>query len=228
MQIRLVLYHVFHSVDLENFPEKIEANFEIDSNTTLSQLLNAAGYPNADLSEYYPLSGVFCFNESFLPYVLNKNGKIDWSVNYENICVVDFLNTHRIDNFTIIAKTGYPQCSGSGFKDIVEVWNMVYPVIDQFVTIIGAISIGKSVKEWFESKFQKSDRMPQTFFDLIYSRDCWNHTELAELLEIDFEESKVLLKFLNYTYDNSRKIYIQQLGSIELRKKLSNIEVRDI
>lgn len=228
MKIRLVFYHVFHSVDPENFPEKIVINYEIDSNTTLTQLFNAVGYPHADLSEYYPLSGVFSFNESFLPYIINKNGKIDWSINYENVTVVDFINTHRIENFTIVSKTGYPQCGGPGFKDIVEIWNMVYPVIDQFMTLFGAVSLGRSVKEWFESKLQKSDRMPQTFFDLIYSRDCWNHTELADLLEIEYEESKQLLKFLNYSYDNSRKMYIQQPGSIELREKLSSIEVRDI
>lgn len=228
MVIKVIFNHVMHEVDPITFPKTIEFVSYYDSNTTLQQLFDDADQPYADLSEYYYLSGAFSFNERKLPFIINSNGKIDWNIYFQDAKVIDFISTHGVKNNLIISKIGYPQLGGPGFKDLIDIWNAIYPILDQFVTVIGLgtlfINSGKRVHSLFYGK----DVAPQNYFDLIYLREKWNHFELAKLLDINSEDAKQLLKIFGYSYDKSMLMFVQQPVSLELREKLSKINVHDI
>ena len=228
MKVKIVFYHVFHEIDPTVFPERMEAEAIINQNTTLQQLLDVVGQPIADLSEYYYLSGAFSFNSKYLPFLINSSGTIEWDVSFENAKVIDFINTHNIKNDTIISKIGYPQAGGPGFKDFLDIWNLVYPIIDQFVTVIGLGAIFINSGKWVHSLFNKKDIPPQSYFDLVFSKEKWNHFELAELVDIKPQEAQKLLQLFGYKYNNSMLLYVQQPISRELREKLSKINVLDI
>lgn len=228
MKVKIVFYHVIHEVDPITFPETIEFVSSIDSGTTIQQLFEEAGYPLADLSEYYYLSGHFSFNSSFLPFIINSNGIIEWNISYESAQVIDFISTHNLENNIIIAKIGYPQAGGPGFKDLIEIWEIIYPILDQFVTMVGLGAILINGGKWVNLKFQRKDIPPQSYFDLIFSRVKWNHFELAELIGVNSQDAKQILKIFGYKYDKSKLLYIQQPISIELREKLSKVNVLDV
>ena len=61
----------------------------------------------------------------------------------------------------------------------------------------------------------------------MYSRQMWNPSELAELLDIGADDAKKLLISLAYRYDRSKRMYIQEEKSLELKKKLSEVDVCD-
>lgn len=67
--------------------------------------------------------------------------------------------------------------------------------------------------------------MPQAYFDLIFSKNEWNHNELAGLLDITSEEAKQLIKIFGYKYNRNKMMFIKQPISEELRIKLSQINV---
>jgi len=227
MEIKVVFYHVFHEIDPNVFPEKIDFISNIDDNTTLQELFDRAEQSLADLSEYYYLSGPFSFNSTYLPFIINAGGKVEWNVRYKDAKVKDFITTHKIKDKIIISKIGYPQAGGPGFKEFIQLWNLIYPIFDQFVTVVGLGAIIINAGKWVHSLFAKKNIPPQSHFDLIYSRENWNHFELAELLGISKEDAKQLLKLFGYSYDNSKTLYVQQPISLQLREKLSKINVLD-
>lgn len=228
MEIKVVFYHVFHQIDPKVFPEKIEFIANYDENTTISELFDKAGQPCADLSEYYYLSGKFSFNERYVPYIIKSEGNAEWNVPFDKVRVIDFIYTHGINNNAIVAKTGYPQAGGPGFKELSEIWTNIYPIIDQIVTVVGLGSILVAAGKWINSKFKSKEVPPQSYFDLIFSRREWNHFELAELIEISKDDAKKLLQIFGYKYDRSMRMYVQQNISLELREKLSKTNVLDI
>ena len=121
MEIKLVFQNVMYR-HIESEPKFKEKRFEVDEETKIGQLFTVG-----DLSEYYPLSGVYSFNSTFLPYVINSHDEVTWDVLYENAIVVDFSRTHNIVDCTINVKSGYVQAGGPGFKELLEVWQLLYP-----------------------------------------------------------------------------------------------------
>lgn len=228
MEVKVIFYHVFHAIDPKAYPETIEFVSNIDDDITMKELFDKAGQSCADLSEYYYLSGEFCFNENFLPYIINSKGKVEWDISFKEAKVVDFISTHTIENNIIYSKTGYPQAGGPGFKELTEAWKSIYPIIDQFVTTVGLGTITIGASKWVQTLFKREDVPPQSYFDLIYSRNEWNHNEFAGLLDISREEAKQLLKLFGYKYDKYKMMFIQQSISLELREKLSKVNVLDI
>jgi len=74
----------------------------------------------------------------------------------------------------------------------------------------------------------RNDTPPQAQFDLIYSKGEWNLSELSRLLDIDKEDVAKLLEVFGYSFDKNKKVFVQQPISLELREKLSRINVLDI
>ena len=228
MEVKVIFYHVFHEINPKVYPETIEFVSNVDDNTTIKEVLDKVGQPCADLSEYYYLSGMFCFNQNFLPYIINSKGKVEWDISFEEAKVIDFISTHAIENNIIYSKTGYPQAGGPGFKELTEIWESIYPIIDQFVTVVGLGTIIIGASKWLQSLFKRKDVPPQSYFDLVYSRNEWNHNEFAELLDISREDAKHLLKLFGYEYDKYKMMFVQQSISLQLREKLSKINILDI
>lgn len=223
-EVEIVFYHVMHSVAPENFPKEKRLRIACSDTTTLKELLILANEPYADLSQYYRLSRNYCFNEQFVPYVLGTGEKIVWNIKYHDVGVEDFLRTHHIENNVIYAHTGIPQAGGPGIREIADLWTSYYPILDQVVTTLGAISAAVVAGKWIRSLF-KPNASPPAIFDLILSRDHWNHIELADMAEIDKENSKMLLKAFGFIWDSSRKQYLKGPKSEEIMEKLSTVSV---
>lgn len=228
MEIRVIFKNVMFQYDSSVSCKEREFVSQIDASTTLSQLFESAEEWFADLSEYYYLSGVFSFNTPCIPYVIDSNGIVKWDVLFQDTKVADFVSTHKIENGTIIAKVGYVQAGGPGFIELAEIWSLIYPIIEQFVTLIGLSTIVGGAGKWVHSLLKKKAVPPQSYFDLIFSRQQWNHFEFAKKLEIEPDKAKQLLKIFGYKYCSSEMSYIQQENSLALREKLSQINVLDI
>lgn len=200
----------------------------LDDKATIQQLLDAAGCIHADLSHYYPFSGAFTWNDPFLPYLFT-GGKVIYFVSFEDAQVKDFLYTHSIADNTIRVTTGYPWAGGPGFLPLEQIWENAFHVLNTiavFVTISGF-----SLKDLFcylRDRFLPIQQPPQSCFDIVFSRQKWNSSELAKLLDIEHERAKELLKVFGYQYSRKQQQYIQGEKAEEIREKLSNVKSFDI
>lgn len=222
MEIKLVFQNVMYGY-VGNEPEFEERIIEVDEEATIGQLFTVG-----DLSEYYPLSGAYSFNSTFLPYVINSHDEVTWDVLYDNARVIDFIRTHNIVDCTINVKIGYVQAGGPGFKELYEVWQLLYPIIDTFNTVAGSAVIIGSAGKWLQSLFnsRKLRHAPHSQIDLLFSRERWSSAELSQKLEINNEDAKNLLRLFRYEFDKHSMQYVQQPASLELREKLLIVEVR--
>lgn len=219
--LRVIINNVLYDFGDTNNAEKEEKMVELTPDLTLEEIVGIA-----DLSSYYPLGGKYSFNDQYVPYLIS-NGTINWNVFYNDAKVLDFISTHEIRNNTIVANGGQAQAGGLGYKDLVEIWNNVYPIIDQFVTVVGAGTIMYGTGKWIKSLLYKKEVPPQFYFDLIFSRKVWNHFELSGLLNISADDTKKILNSFGYRYDKAVLMFVQQPKSLELKKKLSEVEVYD-
>lgn len=219
--IRVIITNVLYGTAEEETVPAWEKEVEIDEHTTLAELVGLA-----DLSHYYPLSGVFSWNSQEIPYVVS-DGTVRWNQPYSQVRVSDFIRTHQIQDSVLYAEGGYPQAGGPGFLPLMELWEAAYPVIEQILTIveIGGLAIGAG--KWAASLFRKKGVPPQTCFDFLFSREKWNAFELAELLEIMPEEAKKLLDVSGYRYDRSIMMYVQQPEALDMKEKLGKVNVHE-
>jgi len=213
------------NVALDNKIRKIK--IEVDETATIQQMLNNIGTPIADVLEYYEFSGVFLWNSPYLPYIISDD-KICYDVGFSEAKVIDFLKTHNISNNELYIKTGYAQAGGAGVIELELIWEQVYPVLDEIATLLSLGVSAVGLIKWFCSLFKKRKRTPQVCFDIIFSRQCWNHFELAGLLDIENDKAKQLLQLFDYKYNNKTMLYQQGKNSKEIKKRLSKIKVLDI
>lgn len=224
--VKVVYLNVLSPYSNGRIPKEKIGEEDIDQDTTIQELFDLSQEGCADITKYYNLSSSYYFNNRTLPYICSSERKVIWGPAYEKIKVLDFIKTHNIKNNTILADTGIPQAGGPDFKDLVQLWNECYPIIDQFSSIFGLggslIGIGKWIKSLF---IKKKGVPPQSIFDFLLSRNKWNHYELAEMLEIKDYEAKKLLRAFGYKWDSSMKVYIQQSNTKEIIKKLSEVSI---
>lgn len=222
--MRKILIHIDnmqHTVSEGEIPF-LEQYIEIDENTTLADAVGAA-----DLSQYYPLSGAFSFNDKIVPYIISGK-KVLWNQGYENVKVIDFLKTHNIETGILTARGGYPQAGGPGFLSLVEIWESLYPVLEQIATVAGVAGLALEAWKRIAALFQKKEVPPQPIFDVIYSRKKWNHFELSELLDISPDDAKEFLRVAAYQYDRTIMMYVQQPEAAIVREKIWGVKIHDI
>ncbi|EOU1600912.1 hypothetical protein QTI38_04955 [Clostridium perfringens] len=227
MKIKVIYSYLIKSFN-EGHPVITEDIIDINDETTLEDIFKHSNQENADVSRYYLLGGEYYFNQKKLPYIKKKDCSISWGVDYKNIKVLDFIFTHNIKDNTIYADTEIVQAGGRELKDIWELWNQYYPYIEQIVTTIGFIQIGynfiKFIKDLFKDKKIEKEP-PCAFLDLIFSKDEWNHYELAKNLEISSEQAKNFLKGFGYKWNKSKRLYINENNIEEIRHKFSDISI---
>ncbi len=211
-------------------PIRKQFSLEIDEFTTLQMLIEKADYSLGDVSDYYHFSKVWAHNNFIVPYLFTRNGLM-YDVAYEDVRVIDFLNTHHITNGTLRITTGYAQAGGPGFLDLAEIWDSTYPILEQLSVILGitGLSLQSFISgiKWLCNHFRKEERTPQCCFDIVYSRKRWNHYELASYLDIPADNAKHLLRALGYEYDKKQTQYIQAKQVTAIKKRLKSIEVLD-
>ena len=205
--------------------EKIQ--IAVEDHTTIQDLLNAAGYEMADLSHYYRFSRPFAWSQEVLPYLFCK-GKVLYDVQYADATVSDFFKTHGIDDATLRIVVGYPQAGGPGFLELGQLWDRVYPVLEQVVTVVGMAQIAGSAVKRICDFFRKRKRRPQAVFDIVFSRKQWNASELSEMLELPYDQTKELLVVCAYRYDRKKRMYVATEQSAILAKKFADVNVFEI
>lgn len=222
MEIKVLV----HNIVLEGSQTK-ECAVQADKNTTIQELLNSIDCGIADLSEYYEFSGVFTWNTTCLPYIISNN-EIIYDVPYSEAHLLDFIQTHSIQDNTIRIVIGYPQAGGPGFIELAQLWKQIYPILEQteLLLSLGIIAVGAAKR--LCNLFKKRKRSPQVCFDIVFSRKRWNHFELAEYLNLSDTEAKNLLILCGYEYDHKLIQYIQSNRTDELKQKLTDVQVRDI
>lgn len=221
MQVKINIHFIFDDV------KDKKQILEVNDNTTISELLAMVNYNFADLSEYYEFSGDYTWNTTTLPYII-KNDHVIYNVEYCNTLLTDFFNTHNITDNTIRIVVGYPQAGGPGWLTVMGIWEYAYPILNDIAVLItitgGAISLFNFLKKL---KKKKKTEIPQTIFDIVYSRKMWNHNELAVLLNISNDNAKSWLKLLGYIYDRKKQCYIQGKDVPIIKKKLKKIKIKD-
>ncbi len=215
-----------NNVALEN-SQTSERTAHADENTTVQELLNSIGCEIADLSEYYEFSGIFTWNTECLPYVISYN-EILYDVPFSEASLFDFIQTHNIHDNTIRIVVGYPQAGGPGFVELEQLWDQVYPILQQIELILSLGIIASGAAKRLCNLFKKRKRTPHVCFDIVFSRKQWNHFELAKYLKLSDDEAKNLLKLCGYVYDHKQMQYIQSERTDELKQKLTNVQVYDI
>lgn len=214
------------NIAMEN-PEVSECVVALPENASIQDLIDSIGWGTADLSEYYPLSGVFSWNSSYVPYLF-VNGKVEYDVLFESAHIKDFIYTHNISDNTIKVVVGYPWAGGPGFLELKEIWGHVWPCIEAIAVVctISGFSL-KDLYNYLRTKFMDKGQPPHTCFDIVFSRKQWNALELAKLLDVDVDKAKDLLALCDYQYDRKQQQYMQSNHTEECKKKLTEVQVYD-
>lgn len=194
----------------------------IDETTTIQDLLKKGDDEIADLSHYYPLSGILSWGNECLPYLF-VNGKVLYDVSFDAARVKDFLATHNITDNSLRIVIDTPLAGGFGGEELSELWNNIYPVLEA-IAVLFTIT-GFNLKDLFHSlskHFIKKQQPPQTCFEIVISRKQWNANELSNLLEFNVVKTKELLKLCDYYYDRSKQQYVQGEHTNEIIEKLND------
>lgn len=227
--IKIIFYNVLSPYSDGKIPKEKIVELSFNKKTTLQELFDLSQESYADISKYYKISMPYYHNNRRVPFILVNNKKLIWEPGYNEIKVVDFLTTNDILDNTILADTGIPQAGGPDIKDIIQLWNEYYPIIDQIATCFGFTSGLIGIGLWVKSLFnKKKSPPPQSIFDLLLSRKKWNHVYLADLLKIKRDDAKKLLQAFGYKWDASEMLYIQQSDTEEIIKKLTKVSFFDL
>jgi hypothetical protein len=94
----------------------------------------------------------------------------------------------------------------AGGFDIVQLWDSIYPYLDQIGTVAGLLGSGIGFGLWIKNKFSKTST-PDTFIDILTQKELWNVHECALLFQIEDDEAKKLLKGFGYKW-NRKLLYM--------------------
>ncbi len=226
MRIKIEYYNVlFPYIDEKTIPEREIVELEYNQNTTIQDLFDNSQQCCADLSKYYDLSRDLCFNNRYFPYIISSDGNVLWNILYSDTKVADFLFTHKIQDNIIYADTGIPQAGGRGYKEVIDLWNMIYPILDQIGTLLG-LSFGViEIKRIIKTKFLDKKVAPQSVFDLLLSRTQWNHNDLSESLNLSIDDTKKLLQISGFEWDRHKRTYVLGDKKRDITEKLSKIDI---
>lgn len=120
------------------------------------------------------------------------------------------------------------QCAaadGSGFE-IVQVWNTIYPYLDQLGTIVGLTGAAIGVGSWMKRRLGDT-YTPKQFIEIITDRKIWNVHELALRLGITEDESRDLLKGLGYKWNENCSRFWKTNKTVEIIEKIKNAATED-
>ena len=198
---------------------------EYSDETTLREVLDNLDYPASELKlyKYITLKPYIYYHERKLPYIYNGT-EIIWFQDFDNTRVIDFIKTYKTD---IIYAVGFNDgIGGDGgiiLLEISEMWQQLYPIFEDISVVLGIIGGGRALANWIKSLFTKKVP-PIAIFELINSRDFWNHQEFAELLNINKDDSKQLLKAIGFEWNRKMRMYIKTKKTLELIDKIANVQ----
>ncbi len=197
---------------------------EFNAQTTFNQLFEKIGYPQPILS-FSKYNNGNCYNLGYhqLPYIIS-NGIVEWYPNIDQINVIDFVNTFNfsIENEYLDIYVLYPQAGGPDiYLKIIDLWNIIYPVLDKIGTVFGVWFGFLSFGKWLRYRFKKKVE-PNILIDFIISHESWNHFEFAKLLKISPNNAKNLLKGFGYKWNKNTQLYCKTTKTDQLLSNLTD------
>lgn len=154
----------------------------ISENATIQKLLQITEHGIvSDISNYYPLSGLYFYTAECLPFLF-IDGKVSYDVSFCDAKVVDFLNTHNITDNTLRITTDLPMAGGLGGPELLEAWNNIYPTLEQIAVLftITGLSI-KSLLFIYVSFLFKLFTDVGDFCCFMIKKDPKIHNDLSQI-----------------------------------------------
>lgn len=231
--------NIIFRVKIKERDIEIKQTYNITPGATFGDLLSPSNkvyteddyYLNAEFftfSHYYRLSGYYWYN---FPFVIEGNDRLKWNVPYKEALVLDFIKTHQINGNTIETDYLIPETGGwfegEVQREALELWIELKPIIIQVLSTTKSIKDAYLLLRWLLSMFKsKKAPTPHALSDFFYTREMWNHYELAILLDVSPDYAKSLLVVFGFKWDAGKRIYVkdQKLADIYLNA-LSNIKL---
>jgi len=107
----------------------------------------------------------------------------------------------------------------AGGCDIIELWNEIYPYLDQIGTMLGIAGAAIGFGAWLKGKFGKS-HPPKLITDVVTDKELWNVHELAITLDITDEDAKKVLIGFGYKWDRRYSLYYKTDKTVEIIEKI--------
>ena len=114
-------------------------------------------------------------------------------------------------------------CAGGGFEYFVDLWQTLYPYLDQVGTVLGIAGVAISFGVWVKNKFGNI-YTPKQFTEKITNKELWNVHELAVKLGITDNEAKNLLKGFGYKWDRHLSLYVKTETTVEILEKMEQAD----
>lgn len=163
---------------------------------------------------YYLRCKEMMLSDNCFPFII-RNNVIEWNVEYSEVSVSQFVNTHpNTLKEGIIFEHGIPAAGGVEWH---EAWDLILqwaPVIwstaVMFCEAKDIFTTSQSIISWFKNKYKNNRKIPypHSFTDYIYHKNIWNYHELAVQIDVNEEQAKLLLKAFGYKWDQSKLAYI--------------------
>lgn len=164
------------------------------------------------LEKYYPNSCDFMDScPNILPYLLIDD-KYAWNINTLEAKLKDFCHTHSMveeKGLFVTSKQVVDIENGIDYLQyILDLWNHYGDEISAALVLAGEIITKKElIKKLLHMFKENSLPAPCAVEEIILAREKWNHYELAEKLDIDPENAKMLLKGFGYKWSNHEMLY---------------------
>lgn len=176
---------------------------------------------NIDFEVYYRM-GASDQASARIPWVI-ADERLVIDADYDSVTVDDFLRSFQTEENTIHLTTNYTAAGGA---ELIAAGAVVLFVLNALSSIEGTAQLGKRLKSvWAKLRGAGDGETALRYFDLVLSRDCWSHVELATLLEISAADAIAILTVLEYKFDSKQLLYKKTLASGLMQQKLQNIDL---
>ncbi len=203
--------------------EESTRTVEILQTSSMHDLINDLGLPMAyiDHERYYLMEDIYWFYR--IPYIIHY-GKIRWYQDYHDALLLDFFNTHNIQEGDIYIRW-WPVPGAGGYwpYEVYKAWEHFYEFLKGVDPILGTASTTIVGAKYLWTKLRNrmppdetKDVWPSTFFSLLMSRSHWNTNELAELTGMRPDLCKEFLRACGYKWDRRKMRYIQTETTAEV------------
>lgn len=224
MEIKVTSLHI-------STRDKETTTVEIKEDTAFRELFDYLGFSKASVNYqvYYPIKDQYFFQKNTIPYIIT-NGVLKWDLPNSQVKITDFFSTHSITNNQLQVLYGFPHADGPMFPSFLAMWHFFYGVIQGIDPILGVgITLYTAVKH--ASKRIRKNRVPKklesvapsAIFSLVFNCKKWRIYELADLLRIERDEAKYLLKTCGYKWDAHERVYCQSERSKIVLEALNKV-----
>ena len=148
---------------------------------------------------------------NILPYLLIDD-KYAWNINTLEAKLKDFCHTHStVEEKGLFITSKQALCTENSLnylQYILDLWNHYSDQISAALVLAGEIITKKElIKKLLHMFKENNPPAPCAVEEIIMAREKWNHYELAEKLDVDPENAKMLLKGFGYKWINHEMLY---------------------